>query len=136
MGRPIGNRRLGRKAISLSNAQIEGIIDLVVSRVVSEEAMEQAVNIIAEDAYERTPIDTGDLRKSQQTEVSRFPGMVVGEISYNKNGQAPYAGFVHEMAELHHPVGEYKFLEKAMRAKFDDAMRRYAAVTKSSKVVR
>lgn len=134
MGRPVGNRSKAQAYMTAGNLSIEGwlksIEDKMKGHVISEQAMTEAVDIIADDAYERTPVETGDLRQSQQREVEKHPGWVEGEISYNKNGNAPYAGFVHEIADAYHPVGEYKFLEKAMRAKFDDALARYAQVVK------
>jgi len=135
MGRPVGNRVKAAEFIAGGNKGIdeflESVVDRMKSRVISEQAMTEAVDIIADDAYDRTPLETGDLRQSQQREVEVHPGYVEGEISYNKNGKAPYAGFVHEIAENRHPIGDYKFLEKAMRAKFDAAMARYAAIVKS-----
>ena len=137
MGRPVGNPRKAAEFITQSNKGIDDFltsaVDKFKNRVVSEEAMTQAVDVIADDAFERTPVETGDLRKSQQREVEVHPGFVEGEISYNKNGKAPYAGFVHEIADAHHPVGEFKFLEKALRAKFDDAMAKYAQIVKIGK---
>ena len=134
MGRPVGNPRKAAQFISQGNKGIDDWLKSMTDRfeaaVLSEQAMSEAVDVIADDAYERTPVETGDLRKSQQREVEKTPLYVEGEISYNKNGKAPYAGFVHEIADAYHPVGEYKFLEKAMRAKFNDAMTRYAQVVK------
>lgn len=140
MGRPVGNPRKAAEFISSGNKGIDdwvkSIQNKMVASVLSKQAMEEAVEVIAEDAHDRTPIETGDLRKSQQTEVTKTPLYVEGEISYNKNGNAPYAGFVHEIADAYHPVGEYKFLEKALRAKFDDAMAKYAQVVKVGKAVK
>lgn len=61
-----------------------------------------------------TPKDRGHLRAS--AEVSVDPAALEAAISYN----VPYAVFVHERLELNHPVGEAKFLEKALIAKAED----------------
>jgi epoxyqueuosine reductase QueG len=65
-------------------------------------------------AIELTPKDRGILRAS--AEVSVDPAALEAAISYN----TPYAVYVHERLELHHKVGEAKFLEKAIAAKAGD----------------
>ena len=62
---------------------------------------------IAREAYERTPIDTGRLRKSLGlTEVSSDSSSIV---YYD----CPYAVYVHERSDAWHDIGEAKFLENA-----------------------
>jgi len=67
-----------------------------------------------------TPVDTGALRASHQTEKPAIRG---GEVSVaiNVGGpSAPYALPVHERLDVHHPVGQAKFLEYAVLASKPD----------------
>lgn len=60
---------------------------------------------------ELTPWETGHLAGGTYTEpigTSDAPGIEIGYI-------ADYAVFVHERTELHHPVGQAKFLETALK---------------------
>ena len=99
---------------------------------------------IIEDAGMRTPVKTGRLRATRHV-TDPVRGRIVGvEISYpDKERYGPgdraqvigvrtdgskdvvsvglgygtdYAVYVHERTELHHDVGEAKFLEKAVQA--------------------
>ncbi|MEU1883429.1 HK97 gp10 family phage protein [Streptosporangium sp. NPDC020072] len=66
-------------------------------------------------AQQLTPKDKGVLRASAEVVIDRDEA--VAAISYNTE----YAVYQHERLDLHHPVGEAKFLEKAMLAKAEDA---------------
>lgn len=62
-------------------------------------------------AIHLTPVDTGRLRSTAYC----TPPHVAGEEIYVTVGYGTaYAIFVHERVDLHHAVGEAKFLEKAI----------------------
>lgn len=62
------------------------------------------------NAVERTPKDKGLLRASHHADEPVIKGNVIqGRIGFDKG----YAVYVHERTELHHPIGEAKFLENA-----------------------
>lgn len=71
--------------------------------------------MIEREAMERTPKDTGNLRKNFKT------------IRHKKDveikNKANYSLYVHENLEAHHPIGEAKFLENAIEAKLDEALK-------------
>ena len=69
---------------------------------------------VREDAWHRTPRDIGYLRDSSYTKPPN-PRMkpMEAEVGYGME----YAVYVHERTELNHPVGEAKFLEKALKKK-------------------
>jgi hypothetical protein len=60
-------------------------------------------------AVEYCPIDTGALRASRRVDVDRDGA----DISFG-GPMAPYAVHVHEDLGAHHPVGQAKFLERAV----------------------
>lgn len=74
----------------------------------------QALNVVAEetmtDAKERTPVDTGTLKRSGLVFQHATPGRLSAGLSYGTE----YAVYVHERTELRHRVGEAKFLERAI----------------------
>lgn len=130
----MANRFTNSRFIGQDNQRVQGwlrkFVNSMEERVINEQAMQAALDVIGDDAIDRTPIDTGALRESQEREVTHAPKSVGGRISYNNNGKVPYAIYVHEMAELNHPVGEYKFLEKAFNAKKREALETYAKIVK------
>lgn len=71
-----------------------------------EEAMAQEMVDVYKDMMPRIPKDTGALRESAYVER-------LGNGSVEVGVSQSYGIFVHERTELHHPVGEAKFLEKA-----------------------
>ena len=83
------------------------------NRLKSDERMRAALQIIADDATQRTPIDTGQLRKSQYIRKVQNEGWVIGN-------EAPYSLHVHERLDVNHPIGEAKFIEKAVAAKMTE----------------
>jgi hypothetical protein len=71
-------------------------------------------------AVKYTPLLTGALRRSGKVEIN---GDQV-EISFG-GAEAPYAVYVHEILHYVHPVGQAKFLERAVQEdakKFADAL--------------
>ena len=66
--------------------------------------------LIMTDAKRRTPGDTGTQRRSGSVQSDDK----VTSLSFG-GAASQYAVFVHEILTNHHPVGEAKFLENAMR---------------------
>lgn len=66
---------------------------------------------VQKTAVKKTPVDTGNLRGSRYVKPLLMnrnkPAVEVGN-------NAEYAIYVHENLEANHPVGEAKFLEKAI----------------------
>jgi hypothetical protein len=75
--------------------------------------MPYALELVKEEAVRRCPIDTGKLRKSARVKMRGN----TGSISFGDDLEIYYAIYVHERLDLHHPVGEAKFLEKAWNVK-------------------
>ena len=68
-----------------------------------------------------TPVDTGDLRGSSYTgepESNNNSGLKV-EVGYERDvlPENAYSVYVHERTELHHDVGQAKFLETSLQTK-------------------
>lgn len=85
----------------------------------SPEALESAMMMLAEDiitdAVKRAPVQTGELRESAfVAPPSRELG---GAFTIVAGFGADHAVEVHERAELPHPDGEAKFLERALMKK-------------------
>lgn len=84
-----------------------------------------AGEVILADATERTPVDTGRLRSSGYCAPPRgTAGDYVVEVGFGTD----YAPAVHEKTEVHHAVGEAKFLEKAIQAQAKRALQVCAQV--------
>jgi hypothetical protein len=89
---------------------------LAKAKIAKLNAAIRAVDIFGEqvigDAQQLTPVKTGALQASGTTlpaEVNQ--GKVTKMIGFNTN----YAAAVHERLELHHEIGQAKFLYTAMR---------------------
>ena len=93
-------------------------------------ALYQVGEGVMTDAKLLTPVDTGNLRASghvsppavQGSKVSVTLGFGGPAGSGNHGGQSNaesvgYAVYVHENMEAHHPVGQAKFLESALKAR-------------------
>lgn len=75
-------------------------------------AMEEFAAHVAGDSAELAPIDTGFLKASATwTPLQHQGGFYFVEVGHN----ASYAAAVHERLDLHHPQGQAKFLETALR---------------------
>ena len=88
-------------------------------------AFRWATNVIS-TAMRVTPYDTGWLRRSRYLEVPTVNSS--GSFTVNMGFSAPYALWVHEINKRY-TVGEWKFLEKAMKYHGTSAMREIAAWT-------
>lgn len=73
--------------------------------------MKEITLAVLRDALQRTPIDTGLLRASARRKSRADEKGAFGEVSYH----ADYAIPVHEILTNRHPIGEAKYLEKAVR---------------------
>jgi len=63
----------------------------------------------------RTPIDTGALVNTVRTVGPEYRGQFVFCGTVAGGPDAPYAPYVHENLEAHHPVGQAKFIESVYR---------------------
>ena len=78
-----------------------------------------ALLLFKAESMSRTPVDTGNLRAGHYIDV----GMEGNEPQGVVGVQADYAVPVHENLNVFHPVGEAKYLEKAVKAKAGAALR-------------
>lgn len=65
-------------------------------------------------AKELTPVDTGALRASGHVQRPEEVGYEIRVRLGFGGAAAPYAIIVHERTDVHHPVGQAKFLESAL----------------------
>ena len=93
--------------------QISQNLRHLVQRVPAQAA--QALNVVAEecmtDAKERTPVDTGTLKRSGKVHQHATPRRLAAGLSF----ATEYAVYVHERTELRHATGEAKFLENDIK---------------------
>jgi len=80
-----------------------------------ERALFAEAKIEMKEAVQRTPIDTGDLRRSAKVVKSGrgFKGVEVN-ISFGDDEDVYYAVYVHEI-EAEHKIGQWKYLESVLR---------------------
>ena len=77
--------------------------------------MREELEIISTDAKRLTPVEFGPLKDSgHATPVRIVGGALVGSVVFG-GAAASYAPFVHERLELHHDVGQAKFLTTAVQ---------------------
>ena len=98
----------------------------------TEQGMQDAVRIIADEAARITPVLTGNFLASQYTEVQVHPGKIVGIVGYDKEGKYPYGVYQHEIpyregpnydaSTKGNPNAEDKFLAKAFDRKGGEAI--------------
>lgn len=93
------------KVLSNLNRSISGI------KSKSRQGLQTAALVVLGTSKELTPVDTGNLRAGTYTKLIGGLNNPGAEIGYT----AAYAVFVHERTELHHPVGQAKFLETALK---------------------
>lgn len=92
------------------------------------EALEPTMDL--SDAY--APKDTHRMVNSRYNKVRKNrSGVLRAEVGYNKNGEAPYTVFVHEMPQFYHtPPTRYKFLQSALDETTPEIVGRLAASIK------
>lgn len=74
-------------------------------------ALRAEAEIEMTEAKRRTPVDTGALRGSGHVAGPKHSGRDTQVTLAFGGPAAPYALFVHENLDAHHPVGQAKFLE-------------------------
>jgi len=79
--------------------------------------------LVQRRSQELVPVDTGHLKGSAYIEPTDLPNGPVVEVGYG----AEYATHVHERLELHHPQGQAKYLETAIKESVDDILKIIAA---------
>jgi hypothetical protein len=89
---------------------------------------EEATDIINE-AVGLTPVDTGALRASAHVNSPSYSTGGVEVILGFGGASAPYALYVHENLEAHHPVGQAKFLETPVEQHIPGMVNRIADET-------
>lgn len=84
----------------------------------AQRGLQNAANVVLDEAVNRAPIETGALRGSGKTAVS---GMEAA-IGFGSGTTAQYAIVQHEKIGYQHKDGEAKYLENAVRAKQGDVL--------------
>lgn len=79
-----------------------------------EAALREEAEIEMTEAKKRTPVDLGPLRASGKVTTTRAGLRITAELGFG-GPSAPYAVYVHEDMDAHHPVGEAKFLESTIK---------------------
>lgn len=69
--------------------------------------------IEAKESMRRTPVDMGPLRASTEVLGPFYDNGIYCQIHVG-GPSAPYAVYVHENLEAHHPIGQAKFLESTI----------------------
>ncbi len=105
-----------KKAIRVANRKTKSAIAAAVF---------QKANKIAKNSHDRTPKDTGALRKSLYVRPPRV-GAATTEVGYGQD----YAIHVHERTELQHDVGEARFLAKAIQEESNGYAKDIARMTR------
>lgn len=104
---------------SVGSARLDLNIDVEALTVKQRRAALKGLRHAAEEvrtyAQQLTPKDRGHLRASAEVTVDEAG--LRAAISYD----TPYAVYQHERLDLNHPVGESKFLEKALNARHQAA---------------
>lgn len=97
------------------------------------EAMVEALEPTMEKSDYYAPKDTYAMVNSRYNEVRRVRGGngTRAEAGYNKNGQAPYTIFVHEMPQYYHEAPtQYKFLQRSLDEDTPEMLGRLYTATK------
>lgn len=77
--------------------------------------MREEMEMISTDAKKLTPVEHGPLKASgHATSVRIVGGALVGSVVFG-GAAASYAPYVHERLDVHHPVGQAKFLTTAVQ---------------------
>lgn len=98
---------------NLDTTDLNAALGRILTNVGKEEmaALTAEAELIMTDAKKNTPVDTGTLRSSGI--VTPRPADHRVDLSFGGAASA-YAAIVHERLDVHHPVGEAKFLENAL----------------------
>lgn len=134
VGLPRTSTTAGRSLYAQANAGMNEIVQnfnkfcdwlkLDITPEVMVEALEPTMQL--SDHY--APKDTHTMVNSRYNEVRKRGDGLRAEVGYNKNGQAPYTIFVHEMPQFYHePPTQYKFLQRALDEDMPEIVGRVAA---------
>lgn len=66
------------------------------------------------ESMKRTPVEFGPLRASHEVTEPKINGRDISVSIVVGGPSAPYALYVHENLEAHHPIGQAKFLESTI----------------------
>lgn len=84
-----------------------------------------ALTEILEAALEITPLEFGDLRASGKVVLEAFEGGASGAVTFgDESGGVDYAAIVHERLDVHHPIGQAKYLEVGARKATEAVIKR------------
>jgi len=103
-------------------------VDSEISQIASHmlenarKGVKQAGETLKEKSVFRTPVDTGELRsRAFVSPVDEENGTISVAVGYEgKNEEPKYAVYVHERTELHHRIGQAKFLESALHEMYSE----------------
>lgn len=84
--------------------------DAIIARVraAAEEGLIAAAEVVKQEAIQRAPLETGELRNSASTSHEGLRAVVAFD--------SPHAVIQHEELGYHHEIGEAKYLENAVIA--------------------
>jgi hypothetical protein len=77
-------------------------------------ALYQETEVEVKEVKMRTPVDTGTLRGTVHQVGPFRNGRMIYSLIAAGGPAAPYAIYVHENLEAHHPVGQAKFIESVI----------------------
>jgi hypothetical protein len=108
---------------------VDGRISTLVHRFPTDamKALLEEAKIEKREVDARTPVDTGDLKKTNRIEGPVKKGTVLTIYLKSGNDGVPYAVYVHENLEAFHRVGQAKYLESVLLESAPHLMRRVAA---------
>ena len=93
------------------------------SPVALEKSLTKVSNHILAEAIQICPVKEGTLRRSGKVTNLKTTFL---EVSNEIRFDTDYAVYVHERLDLHHPVGQAKFLETALNATAPDLAKEVA----------
>ena len=85
----------------------------------TKKGITKALTEIMALSKERTPVDTGQLRRNTYIETRAGAKGPIGKAGYLQN----YAVYVHENLESKHTVGQAKFMESAIGDKTKEVLK-------------
>jgi len=125
--RPVLSLNEGTSAIAKNIGQR---LDKIKGR--TAEGLREAGELILDTAVVLCPKDTYALAESKFLRIIHRPSGPIAEIGFGRYGApakipgrklpSEYAVYVHENMEVHHPIGQAKFLEEAMKLKATEAL--------------
>lgn len=96
------------------------------------QALRAETEVETTEVKRRTPVDTGTLKGTIHAEGPFRQGRRIYATIVAGGPAAPYAIYVHEDPDAHHPVGQWKYIESVLmesRAYFAQRVARRAQLT-------